>query len=42
MATLRWLLALLNERYEAHYWESVAQNERWLALLIELTDNKKQ
>lgn len=36
-----WLCAFLHERYCIRYWEQVAQNERWFALLIELTEGNQ-
>ena len=37
---LVWILAILEENYRASYWESVAQNEAWLKLMMELTDDE--
>ena len=37
---VRWLLALFDVNYQTAYWESVAQNEAWLKLLMELQNDR--
>lgn len=41
MIFLHWLLAHMEANYQEAYWESVAKNEQWLKMLMELTDEKK-
>ncbi len=33
------ILSMLEVNYQTSYWESVAQNDAWLKLMMELTDN---
>jgi hypothetical protein len=37
-AFFHWLYVIIDENYRASYWESVAQNEAWLKLMMELND----
>lgn len=40
MANLRLILLWMNLNYEEAYWDSVEQSERWLNILLELTDER--
>jgi hypothetical protein len=36
---VKWFIAWLDVNYQTAYWESVAQNEAWLNLLMELNEH---
>lgn len=38
---LHWLLTYCEINYQTAYWESVAHNEAWLKLLMELSERDK-
>ena len=38
MIFLHWLLATMEANYQQAYWESVAQNEWWLKMLMEINE----
>ncbi len=40
MDYLRLILLWMNLNYEEAYWDSVEQSERWLNILLELTDER--
>jgi hypothetical protein len=37
-----WILAWLDVNYQTAYWESVAYNEWWLQLLLDLQQQQEQ
>jgi len=37
-ALFHWIMVFCDDNYRTAYWESVAQNEAWLKLLMELND----
>lgn len=37
---LYWFLSWCEVNYQTAYWESVAQNEAWLKLMMELTEDE--
>jgi hypothetical protein len=36
---IRWIIAWMELNYQEAYWESVALNQWWLRLLMEMTDD---
>jgi len=40
-ALFHWITVFCDDNYRASYWESVAQNEAWLKLLMELNDSER-
>jgi hypothetical protein len=36
---IRWIIAWMELNYQEAYWESVALNQWWLQLLMEMTDD---
>jgi len=38
----KWLIAWMDVNYQTAYWESVAQNEWWLQLLLDLQQQQEQ
>jgi hypothetical protein len=38
---MNWLLAWMELNYQQAYWESVAQNEWWLKLLMEIQNERQ-
>jgi hypothetical protein len=39
---IRWLLAWMEMNYQEAYWESVALNQWWLALLMQMTHREEE
>jgi len=37
---IKWLLTLLEDNYRTAYWESVAQNEAWLNLMMSIIEDE--
>lgn len=37
---IRWFIAWMDVNYQQAYWESVAQNEWWLRLMMEMLDER--